>query len=243
MSEPEKEILKDSKLRYILRIGEYIGSSARRAVPIFALIGILISYQFKLTMNKDAWFWFFSSIAQTFSALVALVAVFLIFRLELYDAKIVNNIKMIRNLISIPELGKDLNPKYLTVDKLVLYHADNILRKYKTNDVYSVETFPPNLTLDIISMIDARTDIDKLKQKKQRAKGQMKILLEPTVFIIIMSISLIPFGSVNIEDSLMLALWNNYHLKWAVIFGVVGLCFASLFKVKSILNETLSEEE
>lgn len=71
----------------------------------------------------------------------------------------------------------------------------------------------------------------------------MTILLEHTVSIIILSIFLIPFGSVNMEDSLMLALWNNFKLNWAIVFGVVGLCIASLYKVESILIDILSGEE
>jgi len=47
-------------------------------------LGIITSYILKLTMNKDAWFWVFSSIPQTFASFVAILAVFLISRLELY---------------------------------------------------------------------------------------------------------------------------------------------------------------
>jgi len=80
------------------------------------------------------------------------------------------------------------------------------------------------------------------EQKKEQAKNQMKILLEHTILIIMLSIFLIPFGSVNTEDSLMLALWNNYNLKWAIIFGVTGLCMASLHNVESLLEKLLSAE-
>jgi hypothetical protein len=202
MNQHEKGNLKDSKSRYNLRIGEYIGSSAWRAVPVFALFGMLISYQFKLTMNKDVWFWFFSSIAQTFASLVALVAVFLLSRLDLYNAKINNYIQMIRNLI--PDFRNDLKPDYLTVDDLVITHADKILSfdVKNLNYVLPVENFPKSLIHKVMYMAKARIDIDTLNHKKERAKEQMRILLRHTVLIIMLSILLIPFGSVGFGTKL-----------------------------------------
>jgi len=105
------------------------------------------------------------------------------------------------------------------------------------------ESDPKERKLRALIIIRARNDIKHLEQKKEQAKSQMKILLEHTVLIIVLSISLIPFGSVDTEDNLMLALWNNYNLKWAIIFGVVGLCVASLYKVESELMKFLSEKE
>jgi predicted membrane channel-forming protein YqfA (hemolysin III family) len=66
---------------------------------IFAIIGIYISFAFNLTMNKDVWFWFFSSISQTFAALVALVSIFLISRLESYNTRIYDNYNLMRTLV------------------------------------------------------------------------------------------------------------------------------------------------
>src|SRR5665811_953325 len=80
-------------------IGDYITSSVWRAVVVFAVIGFSVSNTFRLTMNSETWFWFFSSIAQTFAALVALVAIFLISRLELYDTRINNSIETMSVII------------------------------------------------------------------------------------------------------------------------------------------------
>lgn len=243
MSEPEKENLKDSKSRH--RIGEYIGSSAWRAVPIFALIGILISYQFKLTMNKDVWFWFFSSIAQTFAALVALVAIFLLSRLGSYDAIINKDIDMMRTLIQ--EFNDLIKNEVQSIDDFttssnlfLIIFIDKFIPKL--TEMAKAESDIKQRKLRAQLIIAARNDIKYLEQKKKQAIIQMQILLEHTILIIILSIFLIPFGSVNTEDSLMLDLWNNFNLKWAIIFGIVGLCFASLHKVESMLNEILSKE-
>ncbi len=52
---------------------------------ILELIGLPIVYLFDLTMRPEAWFYLFSTIPQAFAALVALVAVFLIPRLQNSD--------------------------------------------------------------------------------------------------------------------------------------------------------------
>ncbi len=254
MCEHEKENLKDSKSRYNLRIiGEYVGSNALIAVTVFAISGFLLSSLFKLTMNKDVWFWFFSSIAQSFAALVGLVGLFLFFRLESYNKTIEKNIEIIRPLIN--ELAEDNFCNHFTFcehlftckiefDKLdeqisrmepILKNINKIEGEVKS-DIKAIKS-------KFEYILIARREINELKIKKTQIKNKMRILLEHTVSIIILSIILIPFGSVNTEDSLMLALWNNFKLKWAFIFGVVGFCFASLYIVKSILMDFLLGEE
>lgn len=231
MSEPEKENLKDSKFS-----GEYIVSSAWRAVPFFGILGVIVSYVFKLTMNTDVWFWFFSSIAQTFAALVALVAIFLISRLDLYNATIDKNKDIMRTLFY--EYGEDVI-KYFD-DELLIKAVDKTISKIEPKletDKTAFDLKSPKAKAYLL--IHAKKENDRLEQKKKQAKNQMRILLEHTVIIIMLSLFLIPFGAVITEDNLMLALWNNFNLKWAIIFGIVGLCIASLHKVESVLNEIL----
>lgn len=248
MGEIEKGNLKDSKSRYSLRIGDYIGSSAWRAVPIFALIGIFISYQFKLTMNKDVWFWFFSSIAQTFASLVALVAVFLLSRLGSYDAIINKNVDIMRTLVQeftgiIKEKAVDIDDYTTFSNFFLIKFIDGMIPILKnlinTTDSETTKERKTRARLIIIT----RNDIKRLEQNKERAKEQMRVLLKHGVLIIMLSILLLPFGAVNMENSLILDLWNNYNLKWGIIFGVIGLCITSLYKVESELMEFLSGKE
>ncbi len=248
-----KENLKDSKSCNDLRnIGEYVGSNTLIAVPVFAFIGILVSTLFKLTMSKDVWFWFFSSIAQTFAALVALVAIFLINRIGSYEAIINKNVEIICRIIN--KFAKDDFCDDFRNRKAVMSQVDKLIDKFtkKLTEIAEKtainkldgedEKFIEFIKYGVNILRFAKEEINESEQKKEQANKQMRILLEHTVSIIILSIFLIPFGAVNTEDSLMLALWNNFKLKWAIIFGVVGLCIASLYKVESILNEILSKE-
>ncbi len=250
MLEHEKENLKDSKLRNGLRIiGEYVGSNTLIAVPVFALIGILVSSLFKLTMNQDVWFWFFSSIAQTFAALVALVVVFLMSRIGSYNAIINKNMEIIRRLIN--EFAADDFCDYFTDSKALMRQVDKLMPKLteiaEKADINKFDGEDKKFIESIKSRADflivAKKEIEESEQNKEQANNQMRILLEHTVSIIILSIFLIPFGSVNTENSLMLALWNNFKLNWAFIFGVFGLCITSLYKVESILMDLLTGEE
>ncbi len=180
-------------------------------------------------MNSETWFWFFSSIAQTFAALVALVAIFIISRLELYNAEIHNSKDTISVLIkdSIPEGEYDL----VESDDWLLNKA-NALVNSKEPQTYRHKLIKKEIK-----------KIDYVKLKKETAKNRMWILLEYTVFIIMLSIVLLPFGSLTTEDSSILTIWIDYKLKWALIFGVAGLCIAALYKIESLLKDILSEKE
>jgi hypothetical protein len=57
------------------------------------------------------------------------------------------------------------------------------------------------------------------------------------------SILLLPFGSLTMEGSPIMSIWVDYKLKWALIFGVVGLCLAALSRVETLLKNILSEED
>lgn len=114
-------------------LAEYIISSTKRVVLVFAIIGFSISYVFGLTMSKDAWFWFFSSIAQTFAALVALVAVFLSSRLESYNAMKNKNMEIMRALIDVPDEKQD----YLISDDLLLKKVEQLRRPINETKQFS----------------------------------------------------------------------------------------------------------
>ncbi|MCZ7380384.1 MAG: hypothetical protein O8C64_02235 [Candidatus Methanoperedens sp.] len=245
MDENQHIVSKESKSQnkpIIPTIGEYVVSSVWKAVVVFAVIGFLVSNTFRLTMNSETWFWFFSSIAQTFAALVALVAIFLISRLDLYNAIINKNKDVMRTLLY--NVGADE----------IEYFDDNVLIKTVDEFLSLIESEPelkPDITdLDLTTkkgkiylLKRAREENNHLEQKKEHAKKQMWILLEHTVFIIMLSIILLPFGSLTTEDSSIMIVWIDYKLKWAFIFGVAGLCIATLYKIESLLNNILSEKE
>ena len=89
-------------------------------------------------------------------------------------------------------------------------------------------------------ILRARKEIDHIKQKRDEAQKHMKATLTFIFPTIMLSIFLIPLGSPTVtRDSW---LWNP-TLKWGFIYGFVGLCFSSLYKIAFALGHFLHEKE
>lgn len=153
-----------------------------KAISFFGIVGLVISYYFNLTMNKDVWFWFFSSIAQTFAGLVAFIVVIFIFLFQ-------SNFQLI------------LRSHYFGEDQS------------KMNKEFE----------------------DNIRNIKNKTWG----LLKTTIPLIILSIILIPFGSLKIEDSWIMDIYYTYKLNWILIFSVIGLCSSSLYKISISMRNLL----
>ena len=191
-------------------------------VIVFSLIGFSINYCYEIEMNEDVWFWLFSTIAQVFAALIALVAIFLISRLDLYDEKINNNIQMILSFSKYNWSIADHRDH-----KLLIKNVDKVIKDAKTD-----------LETNVLKM--NRQNIFRFEEKKKNAKKQMKKLLQFTIPIIMLSIFLIPLGAPSSNKDIWL--WNP-TLKWGFIYLIVGLCVSSLFIFNFVLKDLLDEKD
>lgn len=195
---------------------EIILKNKNISVFIFSIIALLLSLYYELTMDKDAWFWFFSSIAQTLAALVALIAIFLIFQLELYNVQIKNKYDYLRLII--PDIIKDKDSKYFAA-------SDELLKKDFENIKLYLDSFEAVLwenTLNKISYIE---------EKKVIFKNNFKKTFAYSLAIVMLSIILLPLGSVSTENSFILYIWDNFKLKWFFIYGCVGYCIIILYQI------------
>ncbi len=148
-------------------------------ILLWIIGGTLISYFFKLSMNKDSWFWFFGSIAQTFAALIGFISMFYIFRMQLSTQQFLETLKLKK-------------------------HTEDELKEL----------------------------VDDTKKNMQTFKDETRELLLGAIPIILISIILLPFGSPEIKDNYwMLDIWNIYQLKCLIIFGMVGYCFSTIYKI------------
>lgn len=204
---------------------------------IFMLLGIITSYLLKLTMNKDAWFWIFSSIPQTFSSFVAILAVFLMSRLELYK-------KDKENILHLLEDMKIQNRSDILTD----IHFKSFNNEQKLNKEYIIDwakeiiiknpRYPNNPIYQRLI-----NEFYAMNIKIEKAKELMKRSLLVTSLIILSSIFLLPLGSVNIENRFLLILLNYHFLKWGFVYGIVGLCFAALYHIILSLRQLLFEKD
>jgi len=67
---------------FIYRITDKLFKNTLLTILIWAIGGTFIVHLSNLTINNDVWFWFFSTIAQTFAALIAFIAAFYFFGIE-----------------------------------------------------------------------------------------------------------------------------------------------------------------
>ena len=139
---------------FVYRITDKMFQNTPLAILVWAIGGTYIVHLSNLTINSDVWFWFFSTIAQTFAALIALIVTFYFFGIKL--------VTMYLQLLS---------------EKNQLEEVDN-------------------------SVIEQQMDNFKIDIKK---------LLITALFIVMISIILLPFGSPKIE--------NKYLFSWDEIPG------------------------
>lgn len=68
---------------FVYRITDKMFKNTPLAILVWAIGGTYIVHLSNLTLDSDAWFWFFSTIAQTFAALITLIAAFYFFGIKL----------------------------------------------------------------------------------------------------------------------------------------------------------------
>jgi hypothetical protein len=190
-----------------------------------SIIGLFCSFYYELTMDKDAWFWFFSSLAQTFAALIALAAIFLISKLELFDIQIHSKFDHLRPII---KNIIDEDTYYTTTsDKLLEESFDDIRLRL---DPYVTDVFDK-----------IRNDIFAIKQKKEKFKNNFNELFASSLIIVMYSLILLPLGSVNSENGI-LYIWDLFKLKWFFIYLAVGYCIVVLCRLTFRLSEFFNED-
>ena len=192
-----------------------------------SIIGLLLSIYYKLTMDKDAWFWFFSSLAQTFAALIALAAIFLMSKLESYNTQIHNKYDYLRLIIT--DIIEDKNSNYFAA-------SDKLLKE-------SFDDIRLNLNYYEAVLWDKTTnEISYIIQKKEKFKNNFRGLFASSLMIVMYSLILLPLGSVDSEKISILYVWNCFKLKWFFIYLVVGHCIIVLYQVAFRLSEFFDED-
>ena len=124
-------------------------------VILFATISSIIAYTWKLTFNEDVWFWFFSTISQTFAALIAFTAIFLISRLDSYNLNIKLKFNSIRDLIN--HLISDTTSEYYLATNEVI-EKDSIKIRHELE-------FNESISWDYLW-----NEIDSIREQKKETK-------------------------------------------------------------------------
>lgn len=208
------------------KIVHRILSNHLSTIIIFSMIGMIISMVLDINLGQDAWFWFFSSIAQTFAALIALLAIFSVARFEYYRSQIIIHRKELTDYV------KEYNQEFCLEEEDNRWIDDMIERvdqyllsptSKHSQHFYSLERF--------------RNLIKNFKQKENKVKNLMKSSLKDISIIIILSVVLLPFGAWTSTNIFLDKSLEFPWLKWGFVFGVIGLCIASIYDIVSSLGE------
>ena len=65
-------------------------------------------------------------------------------------------------------------------------------------------------------------------------------MLTDTIPIIIVSIILMPLGYLELENSWIVDIWNNFRLDWFFIFGAIGFSLSTFYKILDNLQKLLT---
>jgi len=211
------------------RIVHRILSNHLSTIFISSMIGMIISWVLDINLGKDAWFWFFSSIAQTFAALIALLAIFSVARFEYYRSQIIIHRKELSDFVF------KNNDKFGILNKEEYYFSiDDLIERV---DNYLSSSLTSKESLNFSRLENIRNLIKNFKQKENRVKNWMKSSLKDTSIIIILSVVLLPFGAWNSSNILLVKSLEFPWLKFGFIFGVIGLCIASIYDIVLSLSE------
>ena len=164
---------------------------------IFAATGVIISKSFDINFGGDAWFYFFSTIAQSFAAIVALLAVFSISRFEYYRSQIIIHTEELAKFVfdyddDLHIMESRINGNKITKrihrDKL-FERVDNFISSTPRNQGTNSKMEYIRNEIEIL-----RNLIINFKQKENRMKILMSSSLINTSKIVALSVLLLPFG-------------------------------------------------
>lgn len=202
--------------KFITKFRNNINIITLFVVILFASISSIIAYEWKLTFNEDVWFWFFSTITQTFAALIALTAIFLISRLDSYNLNIKLNFNLIRDLIDY-KISDDTSDYYLATNDVIENNSKKIRLELKLNET--------------ISWDHLWNEIYDIREQKKETKLKFISPFLYTFLVITISIILLPMGSLSSGNNDLIDFWNIYKLEWFFIYSVVGFSVMASYNI------------
>ena len=198
-------MVKESKFRKILIDNQYI-SFIKNNKAIISFVVIFIFFEIlnllNYSINDQAYFYTLSTISQTLAALIGIISIFIIYRLQLLKSEKSQYIEQLRYLISkdwfidkFPFFKFHLNDD----DKFIEEHIGIILKEFKTEcltqDQYEFRR--------IAAKLDLNRTISKLY------KLYFSHPFHVGALTIIISIFLLPFGSIILPEKSIFPIFNS----------------------------------
>jgi hypothetical protein len=211
-------------------------------VFIFALLGSMtIGLLFRNDINivENTWHWTFSTIFQGIATLLGLVAIFLVYRLQIVGREVESSIKSLREVV--------YGGENLSVNDLLRYAKDQISgleEEYKDElerhkDYYTKEIIDIELKLNRL-----REEYDKYNSKtefREKIKDNSRQTIAILTVILLLSLYFLPVVTVGDNFPTWLIRFRPmtpYHLS-----GFIGGVMVAIIIVAYRLSELLKDKD
>ena len=208
----------------------------RYIIPVLSFIGIqfvfILLYIFKYTIDEQAYFYTLSTISQTLAALIGIIGIFLIFRLQILKSNKFEYTSQLRKLISEKKLTK-LHP-FIELDAS---YSDNELLK-TANNIFENRLSEATQSQELDEFYSIVVNIRDNKSKYESYKQSISFSLFIATLVIIISIIILPFGSIKLPDKNIFPLGSPLYM----VGTVVSITLAALFALVQSFYELLMSE-
>lgn len=215
---------------------DFLKINKKYIIPIFIFIGsqfiFIFLYLSEYTIDKQAYFYTLSTISQTLAALIGLVGIFVIFRLQILKSNKFEYTNQLRKLISTTNLTKahpftGLDASYN--DYELRTAADHIFKKQLS------ESAPSSEFDEFYSTVANLRDNDS---KYESSKKSISFSMYIAAFAIILSIILLPFGSIKLPDQNIFPMGSPLY----AVGMVVSITLAAIYALVDSIYELLMSE-
>ena len=162
-------------------------------ILIFSLCIFTFLWASNYTIDEQAYFYTLSTISQTLAALIGIVGIFVIFRLQILKSKQIDDINRLRPII----LAETFKEEYtLTFDSSGVGHV--LLTNAK--DLYHKQPPGPTSSPDLNEYISIVVGSIEDDSKYESYKTSIFVSMVMATIAISLSIIFLPFGNINIPD-------------------------------------------
>lgn len=215
------------------------------------LLSFTILAYFDFKIGKEAYFYTLSTISQTLAALIGIVAIFVIFKLDLLKTERSDSIERLENLLKSDLVGSVVQqcrttPRYMEICAVI----DNFYIDYSIDDVVfgELSTAIENLGSDVINLDMNKfirrsekiiKNIGKIDNSIKNIPLKFSKLIIVVFSTIILSILALPFGWSIVPIGIIS---NLSILKLPVVALIVNLTVLSIFQTKRFFENVMNSK-
>lgn len=199
---------------------------------LFAILGL-----FKFEIGKEAYFYTLSTVAQSLAALIGIIAVFIIFKIDKLNSQREYNLDLLKNKISVMYNQKKYTTKYSSLTELTFIDSKEELFDKIVTILTKINDSDENIINELKRIVNIINEVNE-KGKKIRMRFRRPLIFG--LVAIMVSILILPFGW--IVTPFTIDFIGNYLfniLKMGLVGYIIFLALISIFQIISLIEEIL----